>query len=179
MKVKNQTNYRTADLRKLFSASLRKFETDEGKIEPWIKRRIIIRVKNSWTYPVRGRAVLNGFDITLWLSSKATPRDVAWIFDHELFHIVGYRHHEMGPGGKAGRTVADFSQVDTFPLRQKEARPPKKEDLQLKRYRHTVKMVEDKAGQIKRLTGQLKKWQRKRKYYERVLLAAGKITTNP
>lgn len=178
MKVKNQTTYRTADLRKLFTATLRKFETDEGKIEPYIKRRLVIQIKRSKTHRVRGNAILNGFHVNLWLSKEATPNLVAWIFDHELFHIVGYKHSQMGPGKTAGRTPPDFDWANIFPLREKKVKPKKKEDLQVKRYRHTIKMVEDKTGKIKRLTGQLKKWQRKRKYYERVLLAAGKITDN-
>lgn len=50
-----------------------------------------------------------------------------------------------------------------------------KVNLQLKRYEHVIKMIKRKEKILKRLRNQIKKWNQKRKYYERILVANGKI----
>ncbi|MHA1410513.1 MAG: hypothetical protein ACTSQY_09465 [Candidatus Odinarchaeia archaeon] len=106
----------------------------------------------------------------------SSPLSVAGVFIHELQHTRRYEHRALGAcideadRKEAKEAIGDFE----FTFKQPK-RPKPREDLQMRRYNHVLKMISDKERQLKRLQNQLKKWKQKRKYYENVLLAAGKI----
>jgi len=125
-------------------------------------------IEAKWTEP-RPYAYLN------------FKRVLAWVFIHELFHTLGRRHGAM-IGNYYNKWKSGYlsdpekmNWIDDLPLRKKEIKIKLKEDLRLKRYEHVIAMLKDKKSKLKRLQNQIRKWNQKRKYYEQVLIANGKI----
>jgi len=58
---------------------------------------------------------------------------------------------------------------------KKEIKAKPREDLQLKRYNRVIEMISQKEKILKRLRNQIKKWSVKKRYYEKVLTATGKL----
>ncbi|GAF91530.1 unnamed protein product, partial [marine sediment metagenome] len=117
-----------------------------------------------------------GRRMTVWSRYQASPQNVAEVFLHELAHIRGYHHDAIGRYITKADEKRAKEIVGDFKFEMKKPKPPKpKEDLQVRRYNHVIDMVTAKEKQIKRLQNQLTKWRRKKNYYERTLLAAGKI----
>lgn len=195
MKIKNKTVWDTKSLRRLFSLCVKwmvkcgEKRINKGLVVEMVyggysgqgsfyRKWMLIRVPNpkrpSWVDRTGGLPLI-----------RLNTLQVAEIFCHEYCHNLGYRH-----GGELRRcsTPEDFYLGDMakhFGFKWEEFEIPKRSvkvkpkiDLQLKRYQHVLKVVEKKTKQLKRIHGQLKKWVAKRKRYERVLVAAGKIDNN-
>jgi len=64
---------------------------------------------------------------------------------------------------------------DEYQIKKKEIRGKPREDLQLKRYKHVIEMIKQKEKILKRLRNQIKKWNVKRRYYQRILTTTGKL----
>lgn len=189
MKVINKTNWDTNDLKRVLTKALDEDDKVEGKYKYRNYLKITISYSRGWpswaikhykkqnkVLPVReiysGSAWVKGTGMTL-----RVPREkfnVEWfvrIFIHEMSHIRGIRSH------RAIGTVKDedLEWTKKYSVTQKEARVKPKVDLQLKRYNHVIGMIEQKEKILKRLRNQIKKWNTKKRYYEKILTVAGKI----
>lgn len=189
MKIINKTNWDTLDLKKVLTKVL----DEDDKVEGRYKYRNYLEVTISYSkgYPgwvishykkkgkeLPAREVYSG---SAWVGGTGmglrVPRgkfDVkrfARIFIHEMSHIRGISSH------RAIGVVEDedLGWTKGYSVRQKEAKVKPKPDLQMRRYEHVLEMLKAKKSQLKRLQNQIKKWNQKRKYYESVLVASGKI----
>jgi len=189
MKVINKTNWDTLDLKKVLVRAL----DEDDKVEGKYKYRSYLEVTISYSkghpgwvishykrkgkeLPARevysGSAWVNGTGMGIRVPrEKFTVERFVRIFIHEMSHIRGIRSH------RAIGVVEDedLRWTKGYPVRQKEARVKPKPDLQLRRYEHVLEMLKAKKSQLRRLQNQIKKWNQKKKYYESVLVASGKI----
>lgn len=196
MKIINKTNYDTKVLRKIFSVALRLNEESEGKYLKKQREEILVTYSiKKHKYP-SGLATINGS----WMKIKI-PKDykdvkiVAWIFEHELYHNRGYRHRKYP---KFFKIYPDFDRAPNnylpkieFEDRYKELNGlnlvEKQEKQQIKtikfkqekpkqtireiRYNRVIVKVEEIKRKIRRYENMLKKYEYKKKYYERSLAA--------
>jgi len=190
MKIINKTNWRTDDLKKLLTAAFNEDDRVEGKYKYRDRLRIEIVYskgprrwvveaykKRNLELPVRrlysGYAFYNGNFMKLRIPKEKIDKEIlVKIFIHEAGHIRGFRHSGMR---RWIDIEASWAKDDKYQMRQKETKVKPKVDLQLKRYEHILTLLKDKKSQLKRLQNQIKKWNQKRKYYESVLVASGKI----
>ena len=192
MKIINSTEYQTRDLKKIF------IECCKIKLDSW--KYLKVEVSYSKSRWITGRAPFGRREVKIFLPrnpidkeyietkwSEPRPyaylnfkRVLAWVFIHELYHTLGRHHKEMAKSYYNhwrfyAHDPEKMSWVDDLPLNKKEIKIKPKEDLQLKRYEHILAMLKDKKSKLKKLQNQIRKWNQKRKYYERVLVANGKI----
>jgi hypothetical protein len=182
--ITNETKYKTADLRRLFCKALSLNNKIEGK--PDLFRRLFIRVVYGG---YSGNAYLGTGTMKIRIPNyinstyksrnnlEVDPKYIAWVFTHELYHCRGFRHRPLS------KSIMEYSNKEGewnwaihYPIGKQEKKlKPKGDDLRIVRYTHVCKMVTEKQRQIKRLQNQLKKWNTKKKYYERQLpMAASK-----
>lgn len=197
MKVINETNWQTSDLKKIFIGCCK------TKLDSW--KNLKVEVTYSRSRWIHGKARYGGGlygrgKVEIFLPRKPINKEyidarwteprpyaylnfkrvLAWVFIHELCHVVGRRHREMANSYYYewrfyAHNPGRMSWVDSLLLREKEIKVKPKVDLQLKRYDHVLATLKDKKSKLKRLQNQIKKWDQKRKYYESVLVANGKI----
>ena len=190
MKVINKTNYDTNSLRKLFTHYLKEQSKIEGELTDWQKKGLTVYVKHSKSSRgyVSGRAVVGGKTMWMFLpkditkdlvmyacvpeGTKPLVRDTAYVFLHELGHIRGFTHRKM-----YRQTFIEMADkfAHLFSIDVKEPVVKQKEDVQIKRYHHVLKILTEKQTIFKRLQNQIKKYTVKKKYYEKVLTQAGKL----
>ena len=192
MKVINSTEYQTRDLKKIF------IECCKTKLDSWKNLRVEVSYsKSRW---ITGKAPYGRRKVEIFLPKNPIDKEyieakwtiprpyaylnfkrvLAWVFIHELHHVLNRHHREMiGNYYNHWRFYAanpeKMNWVDDLPLRKKEIKAKPKVDLQLKRYEHILAMLKDKKSKLKRLQNQIKKWNQKRKYYESILVASRKI----
>lgn len=177
MKVKNETEWLTRDLKRVLCEALRRNSKIEGPLKKWQKKGLIVEIVYSRKGYYSGNAQYNGCWMKLRIpKDKIKKSDFVSLFIHELDHTRGFHHNQIA-GGRYLRTESyPWVEDNTkFPIRKKEIIPKEKPDLQIKRYKHVLEIIKQKERIIKRLSNSLKKWRKKRKYYEKVLIAAGKI----
>lgn len=193
MKIINKTNWDTLDLKKVLTRALDEDDKVEGKYgyrsylevtisyskgyPSWVVKRYQERNKEL---PVRerysGNAWVGGTRMVLRVPrGKIDTRLLSRVFKHELDHCRGFKHNQMGGRYLDTKDLGRDNWALSYPIRQKEARVEPKPDLQVRRYEHVLEMLKAKKSQLKRLQNQIKKWNQKRKYYESVLVASGKI----
>jgi hypothetical protein len=102
--------------------------------------------------------------------TNINPDKLAKLFIHELKHIRGFRHKDM-----ISYIEYNTSWAKNYTINSKAKIEKPKEDLQIKRYKHILEMYTKKVSQLKRLKNQIKKWESKKKYYEKALIANGKM----
>lgn len=179
MKIKNTTKWDTQDLRSLILAGMKQFlEKDD-----WKYREMLVIIRKRSKSEVHGRAILGGARIKLYLSDEFEPIQLAWLIGHELNHIIGLDHAEMkGSFFAYWKTSEELISSDLMQwalpylnIKRKEVKVKEKKDLQIVRYEKAQRVLEEKLKKFKRLQVQIKKWTTKVKYYEKVLVAAGKI----
>jgi len=190
MRIINKTDWKTEDLKKILTKALNEDDKIEGKylyrnqleieivyskgprrwvVESYKKRNL--EMPEHWLYS--GYAYYNGSLMRLRVPRKEISKVLlAKIFIHEMGHIRGYKHSSMGGWIDI---EASWAKDDKYQIRKKENRKKPREDLQLKRYKHVIEMIKQKGKILKRLRNQIKKWNVKKRYYEKVLTAAGKI----
>ena len=158
LKIENNTELYTSDLRRIF----RKCMEQEGVNFC----TAIIHPTNSQY--IHGKAYLNGTRVWMYLP-EGTPKridELAQVFIHELHHCLGLKHREM-----IKLQLIDVSAVAGFKVRKqqrKELVKPEK-GLQQKRYEKAMRMRNKYQEELKRKEALLKKWDKKVKYYERVM----------
>lgn len=189
MIITNKTSWATLDLKKVLTKAL----DEDDKIEGKYKHRSYLEVTISYSkghpswvvkryqeqnkeLPIRerysGSAWVGGIRMKLRVPrEKFNVERFARVFIHEMSHIRGFRSHRTIGIVKDG----DLKWTTDYSVRQKGIKVKPKTDLQLKRYEHVMGMLKAKKTQLKRLQNQIKKWNQKRKYYESVLVANGKI----
>jgi hypothetical protein len=177
--INNQTKYRTSDLRRLFTKALNVNDKIEGKAD---FRRLHIKV-------VYGKYTGNAYigigtmriRIPNYINSASKERNsleidseqLAWLFTHEFYHCRGFKHKPLSESIMYYSNIGEWDWAAEYQIRK----PVKKEklkgeDLRTIRYLHVCKMADKKQRQIKRLQNQLKKWNVKKRYYERLQMAA-------
>lgn len=168
MKLDNKTSWSTRDLKKVLTEALKRDEKVEGKLSQ--RQRLIVNITAAKKWCYSGRAYLNGTWMTLKISGKVLDLHyLVTLFVHELQHIRGYRHKKMSKPNWGEK----HSWTHSFSVGYKQNKL--KADLQLKRYNNVLSKISEKTKAIKRLQDSLKKWRQKQRYYERTLVAAGKV----
>lgn len=174
MKIINKTNYDTLSIKKLFTRCLVEDEKVEGLLMQKERLRVIVKYSNGDGGAVRGVAIIGGTKITMRIprnNIEERMEAVAWVFIHELAHIRGYRHKQIT--NEPYREMVKFW-ANEYKIEIKKARAETKVDLKVIRYEHVCKKLEEKGRALKRIQKQIKKWNSKKKYYERTLMAAQK-----
>jgi len=189
MKVINKTNWDNSDLKKILVKALNEDDKVEGKYKYRNYLEITISYSKGWPswvikhyqkqnkeLPIReiysGIAWVNGTGMRLRVpKEKFNVERFVRIFIHEMSHIRGVRSHKLIGTVKD----EDLEWTKDYSVRQKEVKVKPKVDLQLKRYEHVIKMIEQKEKILKRLRNQIKRWNAKKRYYEKVLTAAGEL----
>ena len=189
MRIINKTHWNTSDLKRVLVKALNEDDRIEGRYKHRSYLRITIVYSKGWPSWVikhfkkqnkeilireiySGIAWVNGTGMRLRVPrEKFNVERFVRIFIHEMSHIRGIRSH------RAIGTVKDenLEWTKNYSIKQKEIKIKPKVDLQLKRYNHVIEIIKQKEKILKWLRNQIKKWNMKKRYYERVLTAAGKI----
>ena len=190
VKIINKTNWDTNSLKRVLIKALNEDDKVEGKYgyrnglkitivyskgghPDWVVRRYKKEGKE-----LSPRELYSGY---AWVGGSGmrlrVPREIfnvrrfVKLFIHEMSHIRGIRSHRA-----IGRVKdKDLEWAKNYSVEQKEVEIKPKADLQLKRYEHVLAALKDKKSKLKRLQNQIKKWTQKKRYYEHVLIANGKI----
>jgi hypothetical protein len=172
MQIKNQTRWKTEDLRGIFSRVLTEWNRTDPKRVP--SKRLRITVVHGRDTHYSGYAYLRSGIMRLRLPAPERARsltvaDVGWLFLHELAHCAGYDHSQMGPLNH--RVTKDrLTYLDGFPLGPQEPKATKpKPDVQATRYQQTVEALARWTTKLKRAQTALKKLKVRARYYERAL----------
>lgn len=175
MRVKNETNFRTSDLKAIITEAIRQAEKD-NKQQLKYKKDVIIFVVNS-KYWMSGCAHYFGDTMKIRIPSRieswgrgggtSPQKDLAFVAYHETFHLLGYKHSQM-PTCKWSLTKGDkFAWAEELPIRYKELQIKPKRNLRQERHTHAKKMLTKHQRRLKLQKTLTKKWADKVKYYER------------
>jgi len=111
---------------------------------------------------------------------KNITKEIAKIFVHELYHCYGYEHTEMFlPRKKIWiENTYNYNWTEKYPVQLKIEKPkPEKPkiDIQVIRYQRVLELLKEKQSKLKRIQNQIRKYMNKKRYYEKVLVAKGKL----
>ncbi len=169
MKVTNTTRYPTALLRTIICRAHAENAKSRGRLRTWGRVEIKIRrsLRGSYT---SGHAYLNGTYAVLTLPAPtctaAQLYRLAW---HELQHLYGYRHSNMGlyypPDEETQRECAGLPERMTEEPRKPKAKP----DRQQTAYTRTLAAIKRWETKAKRAETALKKLRRRQAYYEKTM----------
>lgn len=193
MKIINKTHWNTKSIHKLIAETLKR----SNKIEGVFKRRKYLEIEIVYSkkrqgdfskpeHHFTGNATYNGNHMKLRIPrDKIDSRVFARVFDHELYHLRGWHHNKLGVIGGRFLDVKNLEKDNwalefSITLNEEEPKPnieksKSKIDLQLKKYNHVLTLLKDKKSKLKRLQTQINKWTQKRRYYEHILVANGKL----
>ena len=173
MKIFNKTNYRTDDIRRIFKECVKHEGISfSGYVEAFNRKRNGI---------VLGKCNIYRERIQLFLKPiEQDKKQLANTIHHELMHLKpGLGSNKAHKDMLDGRTISNVygveKWIDKYDLRLKEIKIKPKRDLQMERYDKVKKHIDTKTKQVKRLNNQLHKWKQKLHYYEKALVAAGKL----
>ena len=178
MKIKNKTKWCRKDLKKFFYRCIKEYRK-QSKNEK--KTNIRIEVTYSKENGYSGVARLNGTWMKLRLPKKEINNiALAKLFIHEYEHNLGYGHRATTRyWGADDDTLVGIYKIKEwageYKINEVVKLPKPKEDLQVIRYNQVIRKLEKKQKALKRLQKLIKKWSAKKRYYERMLMAAGKI----
>lgn len=161
MKVRNETNYDTHYLRRLFLAC----EKHEGTDSRYRHVKVIYWQRSR----VSGYAWYNSNSVVMKLpkDSDVGTRRVAQTYIHEVGHNLGLRHKDMVARFEINTTWLPDEEV---PLKKvKPAKP--KQPLIEKRAAHAQKMLDKHLTKFKREKNLVTKYRRKVAYYEKRMAA--------
>jgi len=197
MRVKNQTHWQTRDLKRIFCEALRRDSEIEGKLSSDQRVGLVVEIVYSRRTCYSGCAYYNGYLMRLRIprykwqkkdKSGPTTREniekmpvpvdkkaLVELFVHELAHFRGYHHNKLGKHHVTFLYSSWAEDDEKYPVREKIEKPKPKADLRLKRYANVLKKIAEKETTLKRLQRLLKKWRQKQRYYEKILVAAGKL----
>ena len=179
MRIVNKTNWRTDDLRRLFSAVLAQWnKIDDLKVPS--KRLCNIKVVPTRTRQrMSGCAYVNSGWMTIRLPTTG-PVDIpklGFLFEHELAHCAGYHHNKMGPLNHW--TIANsgrYAYLDGMTISAKEAKPPKPQpDKQIERYQSSVAALARWRTKLKRAQTGMKTHQARVRRYEKIFSTDGRL----
>jgi len=176
MKLINQTDWDSKDLRKLVLENIKRAGLTA---ENYVVR--IINARTGATHRIRytGMARLNRkwfmIGIPKWkealgddgryhrlVNDEFDPVRFSQVTQHELDHNRGLMHADMPYSSEL-----DCDWASGFEVRKAVKKPVKVKDLKAVRYAQTLEMIKKKQTIIKRNENLLKKYLRKKKYYEK------------
>ena len=186
MKIKNQTQWQTKQLRKIFMACLNKVrEGEQGIFNPQeLGRMADLQILIKWhkTNWVGGFAYYNSRTMCIKMPRKDSlysgfplQRRIASTFIHELGHCLGMRHNHYSTFEQYyDEWINETFTPEAYPL---EYHPEKQEhevkiNLREFRYQKALKLQDRAARKLENARKGLKKWTNKVKYYEKVLAVA-------
>lgn len=180
VKIKNATEWNTLQLRAVFTRVQADIAKTEGKLKWPLTVRIVYGKYSKLSWACGGYAYLRSGVMTI-----STPhpdhhqirvRDLAHTFMHELLHCYGFDHKRMTAAQmRMQDDGAEFAYVDGLPVERTVATPKPQGDVQVTRYLRIVAAVERNEAKLKRLERAHRKLTVRRKYYERVLSADGRL----
>jgi len=183
MKMLNKTQYDTNALRSLLTEVHNLVSKTEGRLKTWGGLRV--KVVTGRNGRISGYAYLTGHFMRLRIPKPEThpkPHDIAYLMEHELMHCYGYKHSQMGVCRRGWATAAErYKWADEMfpqgiPVKTPKVRvTPDKADIQEKRYLRVVAQVKTWTTKLKRAQTAIKKLAVRRRYYEKVLAAAGRM----
>ena len=185
MRIKNETDWDTADLRRIFALVLTRWnKIDDRKVpSKRLKHINVVNVRRSWRGP-NGCAYVNSGSMWIRLPQAREDhrplkvRELAFLFEHELAHCAGYHHDRMGPLNHWALVSKSerYAYVDGFTIRPKAPPKPKpKPDRQIERYKASVEALARWRTKLKRAQTGMKKYQAKVRRYEKALAADGRL----
>lgn len=169
MRIRNNTDYRTSDLRKLFTACCK---IASVKV---VVKRLGVTVDYSRTL-INGESFIGAGAIWMQIPKNVAPKDckkfvrlLAWAFIHELYHCGGYDHYSMRDTDWSKKYIEEHpdakcvSWADKYEMRKK----PSKEEYYKKQLERAKKMLDRHAERGKKEKKLIANWKRKVRYYER------------
>jgi hypothetical protein len=190
MKIINRTDYSTRALRWLITQTHRRVSKVEGRPAP-LWRHLRVEVVYGRTGYGTGWATLGGARMRLRLrrptvsdgaviTAHATT-DAASLIQHEIYHTLGFNHHgarrlpaiprEDASGQGFSWAVLTIGQH--LPVKQKHPRIRQDANsIRRRRYEHTLIQIKRWQTKLKRAQTALAKLQRRRRYYERLVVQA-------
>ena len=167
MKIKNETHWRTKDLR-AFATRVARLE-----LKPDHAKRYTVHVNYGGRgESCSGHAYCNSNACYVHVSSVSIDRiDFAYVLAHEMAHSRGLRHKDingLSRYDRVGKYRERYAWADNLPLEKKIAKPKKttaeKADLKIVNCFEKINTWGTKA---KRANNAIRKWKRKLKYYEK------------
>lgn len=178
MRIKNETDYRTREIRKILTTVHNWLARDEGKLRQW-NRGLTFRI--TYTRQRRGasgHAYLGGYRSTIRLfrpkdGEVLSPvRDLIRVGWHEMLHLYGYNHSQMArryPGDDEVDEMASragFKPTDRLPLYaaanpNHEEPEPTEEERYAGRLRHALRKRKKWTTRARRAKTALAKWRRR------------------
>lgn len=186
MKIKNQTQWQTKQLRKIFMVCLNKIRKDEqGIFNPQeLSRMADLQILIKWhkTTWVGGFAYYNSRTMCIKMPRRESlysdfplQRRTASTFIHELGHCLGMRHNNHNTFEQYyDEWVNETFTSGAYPL----GYYLEKQELEVKinlresRYQKALKFQDRAVRKLENARKGLKKWTNKVKYYERALAVA-------
>lgn len=152
MKLINETNYDTKELRKLIWNEVKDFSFSDI-----IKVFVTYRRSNS---RVTGRASYSGSSMQLFLERENHKiADLISTVRHEIQHNAGVRHDDF--------LKLHHEVIQEGFLKVKELTANEKIDVKQLRYQRVLQRIKEKESKVKRLHNSLKKLHKQKKYYEK------------
>jgi hypothetical protein len=185
MKIENETQCQTRDIKKLLLQCCRVAKTGRD-----IRRRLTVYVVDNDKNISRANYSGTWAKINIghyWKEKRITDpitwkREVAWVAVHEFLHSRGISHRKMtfrypyyNDWGLLRKDPEQMAWVDNYQLRLKEVKPIIEKDTQMISYQRVLAKVEEYKSKVKRVNNKLRDYLKKQRRYERVLVAAGKI----
>lgn len=174
MKIVNKTMWRTDQLRAIVS----RVAQDELDTEKRKYLEVIVEYRRA-NACVIGRAQRRGYWIKITIERENVDRVLlAHIIAHEMAHSRGLQHSEMRGCARYDYTEGwrdYYAWANQMPIEKKQVREKLKEDVQLVRYNRILERQRGWTTKLKRAQTALKKLARQQRYYEKVLVAAGKL----
>lgn len=184
MRIKNETKYNTADLKRLFLACCKQVRTGK-KIRGNLNVRVIDhkrRLSRANYWGTWALINLGGYMNNKERGTRDWWRAVAWIACHEFLHSRGVSHRKMSSRysyfyywSQIDKNPEKMAWADDYPVRLKETKVKPKVDIQIVRYDKVLARIKEWQIKVKRGQNILKKYTAKKRYYEKVLIAAGKL----
>jgi len=194
MKIINSTNWRTEDLRKIFSEAKRRVNKIENR-----PINSIVTVRNGYNsdLSIWGRAYINSPHMTIIIGRikkvinpkrnekwKFAMEEITWtdemkkklafVFTHEYYHNLGFRSQDRRNYKYDWTEQFNYEWAKNYPIRLKEEKPKVAVDVKAIRYQRAKSNLEKALTRFKRARTLLSKWQNKVKYYEKGLVFAKK-----
>ena len=179
MKIINQTNWDTKQLRKLFAKCRGEINSREG--DRWqLKGQVISVVTHYSRGWIGGHAPVNGSRLTIKIPvEKFEPathhigildfsQHLAETYIHEVGHNLGMSKHVKGKTMEhlySDWIIGNISN-EKFPVDKKVEKQVVKENVQEKRYVLALRNLLKAKTRAKRAVTFMKKWQSKVNYYE-------------
>jgi hypothetical protein len=170
MKIVNETQYSTADLKRFFSAGLAAMGAEPGTT---VKVEYGKHFAQDYKHGFGGTHARYSSPFVRMVVPRDLPLHLplaARIFEHEILHNLGLRHGDMDERGTAkwiwfSDIAPEWSKELT--IRAHEAKPsPSPADRVAFREAHAKKMAERWEKKLAVAKRQAKKWQKKVRYYE-------------